>query len=105
MKVVKSELVLVSPQGERSYVVEEHTADDGTIWRVEGLRDNADFEAQMLKRVPGIELQMTVAMELKLSADNYRKAEEKISAYIGILDLKIDVGLTDAEIAARVEHG
>ena len=105
MHIVKSELVLVSPQGLRSYVIEEHTADDGTSWRVEGLRDKADFEAQMLERIPEIELQMNAAMESKLAVENYRKAEEKISAYIKTVDLKIDVGLTDAEIAARDTYG
>ena len=67
MRIVKSELIMVSPQGERSYVIEEHTADDGTMWRIEGLRDNADFEAQMLARAPDILVQMVAEREAELA--------------------------------------
>ena len=99
--IVKSEIILISPQGKRSYVIEEHISDDGTIRRVEGLRDNANFEQQMLDRVPKIETQMIFEAKVrKLSADA-QSAEVKVQNYLKGVSLKTAAGLTDAEIAAR----
>jgi hypothetical protein len=55
--ITSSEIILVSPQGDRSYVIEEFRSDDGRWTRVEGLRDNGDFEQVMLDRYPEVQAQ------------------------------------------------
>lgn len=97
--IINSKIILISPQGNRSYVIEEHTTDDGKVYRVEGLRSNAlNFEEEMTKRV--FQVEETLARELldKEEQDNALSAESKISAYLKTKDLKVDVGLIDDEI-------
>ena len=93
-----SQIILISQQGSRAYVVEEHTADDGRVVRVEGLRENGDFEQQMLDRVPQIEQQLADELIANKLVEDSAKAQEKIDAYLEKVDLKKDAGLTDDEV-------
>lgn len=101
MTIVKSNLMLVSPQGGRSYVIEDHTTDTGKVVRVEGLREDGDFEAQMLVRVPAIEAQMERETEAAGYKALVQSAEDKIQSYLSRTDLKKDAGLTDDELLTR----
>ena len=97
--ITQSILVLVSSQSERSYVIEDHYSDDGRISRVEGLRDNGDFEQQMLDRVPQVEAQLQAEAEAQEVAENTKIAQEKVDAFVSKLDLS-EIGLTADEVVA-----
>jgi hypothetical protein len=96
--IINSQIKLISPQGNRSYVVEEHTTDDGQVYRVEGLRSNElDFEDEMANRVSEIEADLAKEVEEHQKQELAESAQGKIDVYIKTINLQ-SIGLTEAEV-------
>ena len=102
--ITSSKIILVSNQGDRSYVIEEHTSDDGRIIRVEGLRENGDFNKQMLNRVSIVEQQLADELVAQQKSKDAISANIKIEEYLETIDLKTVVELTDKEIVAITQE-
>jgi len=102
--IVSSVIKFISPGTTRDYVIEDHTFDDGTVVRIEGLRDNGtDHEAAMLARVPQLEADHDAKVAEEAEEAVLASAEAKVTEHVKGLNLKT-IGLTDAEVEALAKQ-